>query len=109
MEDRQSKNARILDIYVRLCDGKIINKSNEAKHFKVDERSIQRDIDDIRAFLNNSASEHGTQCGKSIVYDRMSKGFKMLGNEENIMSNSEILAVSKILLESRAFSSALSR
>ena len=45
------KNTRTLDLYVRLCEGKIINKKEEAVRFGVDERSIQRDIDDIRAFL----------------------------------------------------------
>jgi len=103
MADKWSKNSRVLDLYVRLCEGKIINKAEEAKRFQVDERSIQRDIDDIRAFINNSVTEHGTQCEKHIVYDRVSKGYKVVGNTESIMSNSEILAASKILLESRAF------
>ena len=52
MVDKHSKNARVLDMYERLCSGKIINKSEEAQRFGVDERSIQRDIDDIRAFLD---------------------------------------------------------
>ena len=60
MADKWSKNSRVLDLYVRLCEGKIINKEEEAKRFQVDERSIQRDIDDIRAFINNSVTEHGT-------------------------------------------------
>jgi len=44
------KNARTLEMYVRFCEGKPINKKEEALRFGVDERSIQRDIDDIRAF-----------------------------------------------------------
>ena len=104
MNDKQNKNARILSLYTRLCDGKLINKSEEAKRFGVDERSIQRDIDDIRAFIKNSTTEHGTQNEQSIIYDRIYKGFRMIGNEQRVMSNSEILAASKILLESRAFS-----
>lgn len=103
MADKWGKNSRVLDLYVRLCEGKIINKEEEAKRFQVDERSIQRDIDDIRAFINNSVTEHGTQCEKRIVYERANKGYKMVGNADHIMSNSEILAASKILLESRAF------
>ena len=43
-------------MYVRLCEGKTINKSEEAKKFGVDERSVQRDIDDIRAFLDNCSA-----------------------------------------------------
>ena len=58
MNAKQNKNARILSLYTRLCDGKLINKSEEAKRFGVDERSIQRDIDDIRAFIKNSTAEH---------------------------------------------------
>ena len=52
MQTKSSKNFRTLDLYVRLCEGKVINKSEEAKKSGVDERSIQRDIDDIRAFLD---------------------------------------------------------
>ena len=50
---KESKNYRILNIYIRLCEGRILNKKEEAERFGVDERSIQRDIDDIRAFLND--------------------------------------------------------
>lgn len=100
--DKQEKTLRVLNLYVRLCEGKLINKSEEAKHFGVDERSIQRDIDDIRAFLSERASEQSTD-NRTIVYSRTQKGFLMAGIEDSIMSNSEILAVSKILLESRAF------
>lgn len=98
---KESKNNRILDIYLRLCEGKIINKTEEALRFCVDERSIQRDIDDIRAFLSNNKAESNDT--REITYDRFQKGFVMCGAESSAMTNSEILAVTKILLESRAF------
>lgn len=101
-EDRQSKNNRTLSMYARFCDGKIINKAAEAVHFGVDERSIQRDIDDIREFLDERSTDYGEH--REIVYDRQEKGFRMTGLKEALMTNSEILAVTKILLESRAFS-----
>lgn len=41
---------------------------------------------------------------RSITYDRVKKGYIMTDAEGSMMTNSEILAVSKILLESRAFS-----
>lgn len=101
--ERESKNYRVLDIYVRLCEGKLINKAEEALRFDVDQRSIQRDIDDIRAFLSDrNTSIPGDN--RSIEYDRSRKVFYLSGEEESMMDNSEILAVSKILLESRAFS-----
>lgn len=102
MEVKLSKNNRTLDLYTRLCKGKVINKFEEAKKFGVDERSIQRDIDDIRSFLDDCAVTDSTDTRK-IIYDRTKKGFIMTGNESVLMDNSEILAVSKILLESRAF------
>lgn len=99
--EKKSKNYRIIDMYVRLCEGKSINKSEEARRFGVDERSIQRDIDDIRAFLDEKSIYAGDM--REIVYDRAKKGFVMVGEEPSMMTNSEILAVSKIILESRAF------
>lgn len=98
---KESKNFRTLDMYVRFCEGKILNKLEEAQRFGVDERSIQRDIDDIRAFLGEQRVE--SKDNREIIYDRTRKGFIMIGSEPSMMTNSEILAVSKILLESRAF------
>lgn len=98
---KESKNFRILDMYARLCEGKVISKAEDARRFDVDERSIQRDIDDIRAFLDENRIASGDR--REIIYDRTKKGFVMVGDEASMMTNSEILAVSKILLESRAF------
>ena len=97
---KESKNFRTLDMYVRLCEGKNVNKTEEARRFNVDERSIQGDIDDIRAFLDEQSM---LGDGRTIEYDRKKKGFVIIGDEPSMMTNSEILAVSKILLESRAF------
>ena len=88
-------------MYHRLCEGHTINKTTEANAYGVDERSIQRDIDDIRAFLDELCTAKGDE--REVVYDRTRKGYVMLGDAPSMMTNSEILAVSKILLESRAF------
>ena len=96
-----SKNQRILNLYTRFCESKQINKAEEAKRFGVDERSIQRDIDDIRAFLDDRSFE-GTDT-REIRYDRCKRCYIMEGSEGSMMTNAEILATSKILLESRAF------
>ena len=99
--DKRSKHYRTMDLFARLCEGKVINKAEEAATNNVDERSIQRDIDDIRAFLDERSLKYGDR--RKIVYDRTEGGYIMVGEEASLMSNSEILAVSKILLESRAF------
>lgn len=103
--EKMNKNQRVLDMYVRLCEGKLISKAEEAVRFGVDERSIQRDIDDIRTFLD-VRSVGDTVDKRNVSYNRVKKGFEMQGCEGSMMSNSEILAVSKILLESRAFTKA---
>ncbi len=96
-----SKNERILDLYERLCAGRTLTKVEEALRFGIDERSVQRDIDDIRAFLAERNMAKGEN--RQIIYDRQQKGFRLVGSPSPMMTNSEILAVSKILLESRAF------
>ena len=96
------KSLRILDMYIRLCEGKRINKKEEAGKFGVDERSIQRDIDEIRKYLSERVVSNPGEC-RSVEYSREQKGFVMTGEKSSLMTNSEILAVSKILLESRAF------
>ena len=70
------KNYRTLDIYTRLCEGKVINKSEEAFRFVVGERTIQRDIDDIRAFLAERAVNGSDN--KKIEYSYEKKGFIMV-------------------------------
>lgn len=99
---RRDKSRRILDIYMRFCEGKVIHKNEEARRIRVGERSIQRDINDIRAFLDEKRVADSSDI-RDIVYNRAFRGFVMTGLGDTVMSNSEILAVSKILLESRAF------
>lgn len=44
---------RVLGIYTKLMNGSLVNKAEEAQNYSVNERSIQRDIDDIRTYLDN--------------------------------------------------------
>lgn len=94
------RSDRLLGIYTRLINGGIVNKTEEATKYNVDERSIQRDIDSIRNFLVNGVDESGVI--NSIIYDRVKKGFRLEHIYKIKLTNSEILAVCKILLESRS-------
>lgn len=105
MEQKEARNLRILDIYTRLAEGRVLNKAEEAKRFGINERTLQRDIDDIRAFLDERRISNANEL-REVKFDRIQKGYVMRGNEGAIMTNGEILAVSKILLESRAFTKA---
>ena len=95
------KVVRILQIYTKLADGDVVRKSEEARYYGVNERSIQRDIDDIRNFLDADSERTGNV--NSIVYDRQSRGYRLETLYKLKLRNSEVLALCKILLDSRAF------
>lgn len=98
---RNNKVERVLGIYTKLINGYLINKAEEANFYSVNERSIQRDIDDIRNFLEVNDDNDGFQ--NTVVYDRIEKGYRLERSYKSKLTNSEILALCKILLDSRAF------
>lgn len=100
-EKRNDKIQRILGIYTKLLEGRIVNKQTEAAIYGVNERSIQRDVNDIRDFLELDAGETGVV--NSVVYDRMQKGYRLESVYRAKLTNPEVLAICKILLDSRAF------
>lgn len=99
--DSVEKVERILGIYTKLMNGAIVNKAEEAHYYGVNERSIQRDIDDIRNYFENDTVNREYQ--NSVIYDRINKGYRLEQIYKMKLSNSEILAVCKIMLDSRAF------
>lgn len=100
-EFKNDKIERVLAIYTKLLNGKIVNKAQEATVYGVNERSIQRDVDDIRNFLELDIE--GSGIVNSVVYDRTQKGYRMESVYKAKLSNPEVLAICKILLDSRAF------
>lgn len=92
---------RVLSIYTKLQGGYLVEKREEARNFGVDERTIQRDIDDIRNFMDSNV-EH-TGIVNSVVYDHKDKGYRLERIYQLKLTNGEILAICKILLDSRAF------
>ena len=100
-EDRIGKD-RMLELYTRLAEGKLIYKAEEAEHYKCSLRSIQRDIEDLRTFFHNQSDASGVV--QDIIYDKKLKGYKLMPPLRNVLSNKEVFAVLKILLESRSLS-----
>lgn len=95
------KNNRILSIYTKLLNGQIVKKAELAHIYGVNPKSIQRDLEDIREFLDNQIVEQGIP--NQLVYDYKQKGYRLEQSDQLKLSNDEILAVCKILLDSRAF------
>lgn len=90
------KSERLLQIYSQLVSGDILPKKELAQHFHITERSIQRDMESLRCFF----AEQGLQ--QDIVYDKRERGYRLEQPLLTLLNNSEILAVCKILLESRS-------
>ena len=90
------KSARLLEIYSRFNRGELLKKSELAQSFHVTQRSIQRDIEDLRCFF----AEQGLE--QDIIYDAKHRGYRLVSTIPKGLTNSEILAVCKILLESRS-------
>lgn len=101
MEDAKDKSRRVLDIYASLMDGRTVYKKELAQKYEVNERTIQRDFDDVRDFLDKQGSETGII--NDLIYDRNLNGYRLEHSNGMKLENSEILAISKILLDSRAF------
>lgn len=95
-----NKMQRVLGIYTKLMGGYLVNKAEEALAYQVNERSIQRDIDDIRDYLDSNISATGIV--NSVVYDHKEKGYRLEQIYQLKLSNAEILAICKILLDSRS-------
>lgn len=92
----EAKSMRLLTIYGRLMDGKILKKKDLAAEFGITQRSVQRDLESLRVFF---AEE---MMGREIIYDSRERGYRLTHAVPKGLTNSEILAVCKILLESRS-------
>ncbi|MCU7557956.1 helix-turn-helix transcriptional regulator [Macrococcus capreoli] len=73
-----NKAQRLLTIYTRLINNQGINKINLADELEVDERTIQRDIDDIRNYL---FSNEEYQQSMEVIYQYNSNEYKLLRHE----------------------------
>ncbi len=92
---------RILDIYTHLLDAKELNKRELANIYNVDERTIQRDISDIKGYMTDRASKTGSPF--NLKYKRSINRYVIENINYSKLDNSEILGICKILLASRAF------
>src|SRR5690606_21435021 len=101
MDEQQSKSLRILSLYERLCQGDTISKKEEAVRFGVNEKTIQRDIDELRTYIANNF-----EASMVLEYDRKKNGYVLRRNEYIWLTNEEILVLAKVLLESKAFQKA---
>lgn len=94
------KSDVLLFIYNRLFEGKIVRKNDVVDKFNISERTFYRYIEDIKKFLEKP---DGDLVGEEIIADRVKGGYILKGKHERNLNEKEVLAISKVLLESRGF------
>jgi len=69
--DSEQKSFRVLHLYTDLINGDTINKRKEADRFGKTNRTIQSDIDTIRNFLIDRASDGEPERSSAIGQIRL--------------------------------------
>lgn len=95
-----NKGYRLLSMFERLNKNEELNKQKLADEYGVSLKTVQRDIDDLRAYI---AETHFDEFDTAIKYSKARDSYYLVRLEREWLTNKEALAVCKILLESRAF------
>ena len=90
---------RILHLFERLNQGELLTKQDLCDEYSVSDKTVQRDIQDLRYYLNIVHGKDDT----AIRYLRSQGGYSLQESVWQYQTNQQILATAKILLESRAF------
>lgn len=91
---RTDKNTRILILYDELLNGHRVDKKLFSMEHGIDERTFDRDISDIRLFLEETSSF------EKLVFDKESNTYRLSGSRPKYLDRMEVTVISKILLES---------
>lgn len=92
LDYKGNKGFRLLNIYERLNKGEVVCKEELARDFGVSLKTIQRDIDDLRAYLTEA---HFTEIEATIKYDKAKNGYYLVRLEREWFTNEEVLALAK--------------
>lgn len=99
MGNVQERINRILCLQSRLSGGAVLNKREFAQENGITEKTVQRDVSMLNDFYQEQAV-NGEEM-KMIEYSRKKNGYRLIDTSK--LTKENILSVSKILLESRAF------
>ena len=68
----------------------------------MNEKTIQRDIEDIGIYLEDQVVSGNSTYG-TVIYNRLEKGYQLEKIYNQKLTNGEILAICKMLMDCRAF------
>ena len=94
---KTDKITRILILYNNLINGKHINKSEFSWENGINERTFDRDIEDVRLFLSEIYSS------REVLFDRETNSYFLSGDKPAFLDRTEALIIAKVLFESRVF------
>lgn len=94
------KAEALLYIYNKLIEGEIVRKQEVLDKFGINERTFYRYIQDIKKFIGRP---DGELIGEEVLSDRSKGGYILKGKHERNFNEKEVLAIAKVLLESRGF------
>ena len=97
---KRDKSFRLLNIYEMLSRGEVLNKEDLALKYNVSQKTIQRDINELRKYFDE---QYLIDSRVRIKYNREEKGYMLIKVQREWLSKEEVLSLCKILLESRAF------
>lgn len=93
------KTYRTLAIFYRVLKGEKIKVAEIASEYNISTKSVSRYIDEIRNFLAENRELVGNA---ELMYNRIEKCYSLQKND--FLKDSELLAIIKILIGTRAFS-----
>lgn len=99
-DDSPIAKQRVIRLFSLLAEGRSFTRQEAAQEFGVSVRSIHRDLEELRAFFDEHKTEDGLQ--QQLVFDKSRGGYTLVPPLRNLLTNEEVFAVLKILLESRA-------
>lgn len=88
------KNPRILWIYTQLIQGKTLFREQLAEQYGVSEKSIERDIQDLREFFEKCDQKY------TLIYNKKAKSYTVEKQGDGKLSVEEILPILKTVFES---------
>lgn len=93
----EKKTARILTIYDQIIRGETVNKQKWAEKLAVSDKTIQRHLKEIEEYLQTLYPE------SKVAYDRKRQGHRLFREGSMALSDHDIFAVVKVLLDARPF------
>ena len=99
IKSKEYKSERVLELFFRALKGEALSVQELAFKYNVTTRSISRDINALKNFL----AEHRDIFGNvELIYSGSNHCYTL--KMDNFITNKELLAISKVLIGSHAFS-----